>query len=150
MKKSLLTCCLTTLLLLSGIGLNAQTIYDFKVKNASNEKERTAMLDVLRASMYQYEKQQFIYVVDHFKASGNYAYFTGKAQRKDGKEITFPEYQARGCCDVAVLFIKKGGKWFIEDACIFPTDVCSYGISSRHPLAPIGIFDEIGRKKILY
>ena len=150
MKKIIFSYCLLALCSIFSANLEAQIIYDFKVKNASNEKERTAMLDVLRASMYQYEKQQFIYVVDHFKASGNYAYFTGKAQRKDGKAITFPEYQTRDCCDVSALFVKKGGKWYIEDSCIFPTDACSYGIGSRHPQAPIAIFDEMGRRKINY
>ena len=148
MKKILFRCCFLALCSIFSANLEAQTIFDFKAKNASNEKERTAMLDVLRASMYQYQKQQFIYVVDHFKSSGNYAYFTGKAQRKDGKEITFPEDEAHGCCYVSALFVKKGGKWFIEDSCIFPTDACSYGISSRHPSAPKGIFDETGRRKI--
>jgi len=148
MKKPLFIHLTFTMLSIFSVKLEAQIIYDYKVKNASNQKERTAMLDVLRASMYQYEKQHFIYVVDHFKASGNYAYFTGKAQRKDGKAIIFPEYQTRDCCDVTALFVKKGGKWFIEDSCIFPTDACSYGISSRHPAAPKGIFDETGRRKI--
>ena len=150
MKKILFRYCLLVMCSIFSEKLEAQTIYDFKVKNASNEKDRTAMLDILRASMYQYQKQQFIYVVDHFKSSGNYAYFTGKAQRKDGKEITFPEDEAHDCCYVSALFVKKAGKWYIEDSCIFPTDVCNYGISSRHPLAPIGIFDATGRKKILY
>jgi hypothetical protein len=148
MKTILFRCCLLALCSIFSANLEAQTIFDFKAKNASNEKERTVMLDVLRASMYQYQKQQFIYVVDHFKSSGNYAYFTGKAQRKDGKEITFPEDEAHDCCYVSALFVKKGGKWFIEDSCIFPTDACSYGISSRHPSAPKGIFDETGRRKI--
>ena len=91
MKKSLFTGLIFALLSIFSEKLEAQIIYDYKVKNASNAKERTAMLDVLRASMYKDEKQHFIYVVNHFKSSGNYAYFTGKAQRKDGKEITFPE-----------------------------------------------------------
>lgn len=150
MKKTLFIYLTFTMLSIFSVKLEAQIIYDYKVKNASNQKERTAMLDILRASMYQYQKQQFIYVVDHFKSSGNYAYFTGKAQRKDGKEVTFPEDEAHDCCYVSALFVKKGGKWYIEDSCIFPTDACSYGISSRHPLAPIGIFDETGRKKISY
>jgi hypothetical protein len=148
MKRNLFSYCLLTLFSIFSANLEAQTIFDFKVKNASNEKDRTAMLDILRASMYQIQKQQFIYVVDHFKVGGNYAYFTGKAQRKDGKEITFPEDEAHDCCYVSALFVKKAGKWYIEDSCIFPTDACSYGIGSRHPQAPIAIFDENGRRKI--
>lgn len=148
MKKNLFRYCLLALFSIFSANLEAQTIVDFKVKNASNEKDRTAMLDILRASMYQIQKQQFIYVVDHFKVGGNYAYFTGKAQRKDGKEITFPEDEAHDCCYVSALFVKKAGKWYIEDSCIFPTDACSYGIGSRHPQAPIAIFDENGRRKI--
>jgi len=148
MKKNLFRYCLLILISIFSVNLEAQTIYDFKVKNTSNEKDRTAMLDILRASMYKYQKQQFVYVVNHFKAGGNYAYFTGTAQRKDGKEIRFPEDESHDCCYVSALFVKKAGKWYIEDSCIFPTDACSYGIGWRHPQAPIAIFDEMGRRRI--
>ena len=112
MKKNLFRYCLLILISIFSLNLEAQTIYDFKVKNTSNEKDRTAMLDILRASMYKHEDE------------------------------------SHDCCYVSALFVKKAGKWYIEDSCIFPTDACSYGIGWRHPQAPIAIFDEMGRRRI--
>lgn len=147
MKKFRIILSFIAFMFFMNVTTNAQVIYDFKVRNAANERDRTMMLDLLRAEMYKGYRQEFIFVVNHFKVGGGYAYFTGKAERKDGREIVFPEDESHDCCYVGALFVNKGGKWFIEDECIFPTDACNYGISSRHPRAPINIFDEAGRKR---
>lgn len=116
-----------------------QEIRDFKTKNESNSKDRTMMLDILRAKLYEDYKQEFIFVVNHFKVSQNYAWFEGTAQRKDGREIIFNSEESHDCCLVTSLFKKSNGKWYIEESGAFGTDVWWLGISSRYP-APRAIF----------
>ena len=135
MKKLLLS-----IILIMGIqNYYSQVVRDFKAKNESNNKDRTMMLDVLRAELYEGYKQEFIFVVNHFKVSGNYAWFEGNAQRKDGKPIKFSDY-AYDCCRVTTLFKKSNEKWDILESGAFCTDVCYAGICSRYRSAPRAIF----------
>ena len=85
------------LMLISQI-IYSQDVRDFKIKNESNIKDRTMMLDILRAELYEDYKQEFIFVVNHFKVSQNYAWFEGTAQRKDGREIVFNPEESHDCC----------------------------------------------------
>ncbi len=147
MKKIRIILSLFAFMFFMNVAVNAQMIYDFKVKDPANEKDRTMMLDILRAGMYQQYKQQFIFKVNHFKVGGGYAYFVGDAERKDGREIVFPEDESHDCCYVGALFVNKGGKWYIQESCIFPTDVCNMGVSARNPRAPVAIFDDAARKR---
>jgi hypothetical protein len=138
MKKTLLV-----LLLIMGTQISySQVIRDFKTKNANNITDRTMMLDILRASLYQEYKQEFIFVVKHFKVSDSYAWFQGTAQRKDGKPIKF-EYDGANTDYVTCLFKRSNGKWYIVESDAFGTDVWWYGIDSRYPAAPKKIFTAI-------
>lgn len=128
--------------------VNAQAIADIKIKSQANDKDRTMMLDILRATMYPEFKQEFIYKVNHFKMGGGYAYFVGEAVRKDGKAVRLDEDNPHECCYVGALFIKKQDKWYLGESCIFPTDVCNVGVSDRNPRAPKGIFDEMALMKL--
>lgn len=83
------------------------TVLDYKSKSKTNEKERTYLLDLLRANLSNEFKQEFVFVVEHFKISGDYAWFRGTAKRKDGKEITFSEEIPYDCCHVEALFKKQ-------------------------------------------
>lgn len=123
----------------------AQTVQDFKVKNASNEKDRTMMLDILRADLYKMVKQELIFVVNHFKVSGNYAWFEGKAQRKDGKEIRFPAEGEYDCCLATALFKKSNGKWYMVESGAFGTDCWHCSIADRHPTVPKIIFSRTAK-----
>jgi hypothetical protein len=153
MKKVRIILSLLAFMFFMNVTTNAQMIYDFKVKNAANEKDRTMMLDLLRNSMYNSFKQVYAYKVDHFKVSQGYAWLSGVAERKDGKKIVLTGEQAynNSCCNVGVLFVKRGDKWFIEDESrVFPSDV--YGdeheaMPKLHPRAPIAIFDEAAKRK---
>ena len=116
-----------------------QSILDYKVKNASNTKDRTMMLDILRASLYQEYKQEFIFVVDVFNVSNNYAWFKGSVQRKDGRPVKVEE--DADCCHVEALFKKNAGKWYIVESVAFSTDVWYDGIWTRVN-APKNIFGE--------
>ncbi len=125
----------------------AQTVQDFKVKNASNEKDRTMMLDLLRADLYKMVKQELIFAVVHFKVAGNYAWFEGNAQRKDGKTIQFPDDDLpHDCCYVTSLFKKSNGKWYILESGAFGTDIWYMGTAQRFPDAPKVIFTPLVRR----
>jgi len=120
----------------------SQVVQDFKTKNASNIKDRTAMLDLLRGSLYKDYKQEFIFVVKHFKVANNYAWLRADAQRKDGKEIYFgADKDYYDCCHVEALFRKIGAKWFIVESSAFTTDVGWLEMRKRNPMAPRAIFD---------
>ncbi len=122
---------LILLLQLFCISGQAQNIRDFKVKNAQNAAERTLLLDMFRAKLFEEYKQEFIFVVDVFKVNKQYAWFSGRAQRKDGKEILIKEDE--DCCGVQALFKKSGTKWLIAASAAFPTDAWYDHIWEEYP-----------------
>lgn len=109
--------------------LSAQEVYDYRVKNSSNAAERTKMLDILRASLYQEHQQEFVFVVKKLYVSAGFAWFEGDAQRKDGRRVVVPEYA--DCCHVEALFKRSKGKWYIVEANAFSTDVWWDGLWDR-------------------
>ncbi|MBS1520129.1 MAG: hypothetical protein JST50_03970 [Bacteroidetes bacterium] len=132
---------LVLILFLFCLNCFAQTpkLLDYKVKTADNAKERTEMLDAFRADLYKEWKLKFEFVVSYFKRSGDYAWFEGTAERKDGKDMTFPE-DSYDCCHAEALFQKKDGKWIMLEGDAFSTDVWYWGIGKRHPKASVSIF----------
>ena len=146
MKKNLFTYLLLATVSIISINLNAQTIIDIKVKNPTNTKDRTMMLDILRANLFQQYKQELIFEVKHFKMSGGYAWFMGNAARKDGKPVKTGEYIDG--THVEALFTKKGDKWYLAESGAFSTDMWWTGISSKYPNASKDIFDEVANMKI--
>ena len=127
----------TTLLSLQ-LGFS-QTLRDFKKKTETNAKERTAMLDLLRTDIKNDLEQDLIFVVNHFKTYGNYAWMEGTVQRKDGKELKFPD-EAYDCCHVEALFKKVNGSWVLKANGAFSTDVWYACIVSSYPEASRQIF----------
>ena len=87
MKKKVL---LILFVALTTIG-SAQSLRDFKTKSTANSAERTQMLDLMRERVYDRVQQDVVFVVDHFKVMNDYAFFEGKAQRKDGKVLRMPD-----------------------------------------------------------
>ncbi len=102
------------------------------------------MLDIYRAKLYSEYKQEFVFVVNHFKMGNNYAWLMAELQRKDGRKFYINE-DAQSCCHVEALFKKSGSKWLLVESGEFSTDVWWEGIRRRYPAAPIGIFDYSGR-----
>lgn len=127
----------TTLLSLQ-LGFS-QTLRDFKKKTETNAKERTAMLDLLRTDIKNDLEQDVIFVVNHFKVYGNYAWMEGTVQRKDGKELKFPD-EAYDCCHVEALFKKVNGSWVLKANGAFTTDVWYTCIVYTYPEASRQIF----------
>lgn len=118
-----------------------QTLRDFKKKTEENTKERTAMLDLLRSDIKNYLEQDVVFVVNHFKVYGTYAWMEGTVQRKDGKEIIFTE-DGYDCCHVEALFKKVNGSWILKENGAFSTDVWYACIVSSYPEASRQIFSE--------
>lgn len=114
-------------------------VQDFKTKNSSNQAQRTQMLDLLRGEIRKSVRQEVVFVVDHFKVSGEYAWFEGTVQRKDGGQITFPDEDYE-CCKATCLFVKRGSNWSIAEYGAFGTDVWWAGIGNRFPRAPRSLF----------
>ena len=71
---ALFTC---LLVILANLPLNAQHVKDYKTKTAANNKERTQMLDLLRAEIYREHKQEVQFVVAKLNVLGNHAWFEG-------------------------------------------------------------------------
>jgi hypothetical protein len=117
----------------------SQTLRDFKKKTEENTKERTAMLDLLRTDIKNDLEQDVIFVVNHFKVYGTYAWMEGTVQRKDGKELKFPD-EAYDCCHVEALFKKVNGAWVLKANGAFSTDVWYVCILSSYPEASRQIF----------
>jgi hypothetical protein len=117
----------------------SQTLRDFKKKTEENTKERTAMLDLLRTDIKNDLEQDVIFVVNHFKVYGNYAWMEGTVQRKDGKELKFPD-EAYDCCHVEALFKKINGSWVLKANGAFSTDVWYACIVSSYPEASRQIY----------
>ena len=115
MKKNLFVLCL-----LISFACLGQSIESFKKKTSYNSKERTLILDIIRASLYQDYKQEFIFVVNKLNVSNRYAWFEGDAVRKDGREVRTYDGD---CCHVEGLLKKKYGKWYIVELAAFSTDV---------------------------
>lgn len=121
--------------------VQAQNITSYKVKTNANAKDRTQMLDILRAKLYENYKQEFVFVVNKLNVSSNgYAWFEGEAQRKDGKKVRVSQYA--DCCHVQALFKKSGGKWYIEESAAFATDVWYDGIWDRYPVSSALFFKD--------
>ncbi len=116
-----------------------QTLRDFKKKTEENTKERTSMLNLLRDDIKNDLEQDVVFVVNHFKVYQNYAWMEGVVQRKDGKELKFPDNEY-DCCHVEALFKKVNGSWVLKDNGAFSTDLWYECILSSYPEASRQIF----------
>lgn len=115
----------------------SQTVSDYKVKTQSNIVDRTKILDILRAKLYEDYRQEFVFAVNKLNVSNGYAWFEGNAQRKDGGQVKV--HQGDDCCHVESLLKKSGGKWYIVEMGAFSTDMWWDGLWNRTK-APKKIF----------
>ncbi|RYD97473.1 MAG: hypothetical protein EOP54_10790 [Sphingobacteriales bacterium] len=126
----LITC---LLVVLTSLPLQAQVIKDYKTKTTANHTERSKILDLLRAEIYRRHKQEVQFVVEKLNVQGEYAWFQGQVQRKDGKE--FEIAGEADCCHVEALLRNKNGKWYIDEMAAFTTDVWWDGIWEEKKLS---------------
>ncbi len=122
--------------------LYAQPVLDFKTKNERNVKERTQMLDLLRNEVRSAFKQEVVFVVEHFKVCGNYAYLEAVAQRKDAKKLII-DSPGVDCCLAGALFVKNGSVWQVARDGVFRSDAWNWCIAHDFPLANRSIFSEM-------
>ncbi len=117
-------------------------VVDYKTKNNLNQTHRAELLDLLRSKLKREFKEEVKFIVNHFKVSGDYAWFKGVAEKKDGTNFKILEDYSYDCCHVESLFVKQSGKWKILEAHAFSTDVWWEGIETKYPKANLLIFNE--------
>lgn len=119
--------------------LQGQTLRNFKTKNETNITERTYMLDLIRAEVRATINQEVVFVVNHFMVSGNYAWFEGEAQLKNGAKPKIPTDMME-CCHVEALYKRSNGKWVLKDYGTFRTDVWYQCLADQYPGIDARIF----------
>ena len=106
---------------------NAQATYTPE----KGSPERKAILDALRIPVERALKQKIVFVADHFKVQGNWAFVSGSPQNSEGGE---PDYSRTPYADQVesgafdhnffALMRKTAGKWKVAAYAIGCTDVC--------------------------
>jgi hypothetical protein len=109
-------------------------------------KERTAILNALRAPVEKELKQKIQFAVEHFKVRGNWAFLSGEPQNTSGGRPDYSNTGYREAIDADAfdnnffaLLKKTGGKWKVTTYAIGCTDVC-YATWWRDYKAPKAIF----------
>jgi len=136
------------ILLAGGFTLNAQQVRDFKKKDDRNAAERTAMLDLLREEVWKEINQEVVFVVNHLKVSGKYAWMEGTVFGKGGTPVIIPEDWepcCYDCCHVEAIFKFSNGEWGISKHGLFMTDYWYEGIGLEYPGINPDIFPEVTR-----
>jgi hypothetical protein len=93
--------------------------------------ERKAILGALRVPVEKELKQKIVFVADHFKVQGNWAFVSGTPQNTEGGE---PNYSRTPYADQVesgafdhnffALMRKTAGKWKVTNYALGCTDVC--------------------------
>ena len=127
----------------------ALSITSFAQSVYSPEKgspERKAILDALRVPVELDLKQKVIFVADHFKVQGTWAYVSGTPQNSSGgapdySKTKYAEQFDTGAFDnnFFALLRKTGGRWKVTHYLIGCTDVCYLDWWRRYK-APKAIF----------
>ena len=127
----------------------ALSITSFAQSVYSPEKgspERKAILDALRVPVERDLKQKVIFVADHFKIQGTWAYVSGTPQNSSGgapdySKTKYAEQFDTGAFDnnFFALLRKTGGRWKVTHYLIGCTDVCYLDWWRRYK-APKAIF----------
>ncbi len=136
---------LTTLLILLGVFLSHSVdaqVYTPKRGTA----ERTAILAPVRSLLEAKIKKKVIFVVDHMKVEGTWAFFKGTPKTGTGGPINYKgtvlESEAEEADEMTVALLRKvGGKWTVVEHGFFTTDVWWYELWKQHPGCPKAIFD---------
>lgn len=106
--------------------------------------ERKAILNATRVPVERDLKQKVIFVVDHIKMQGSWAFVSGRPQNPTGGRIRLEDTMFEGHEDIFddnffALLRKTGGKWRVVTHALGCTDVCYATWWSEHK-APKAIF----------
>ncbi len=98
---------------------------------AKESAERKAILAALRVPAEKEFKQKVMFVADHFRVVGNWAFVGGEPQTPEGGQPDYSgtPYQEEKEADMFdnnsfALLNKRGGKWRVVTYAIVCTDVC--------------------------
>ncbi|TCI84539.1 hypothetical protein [Tenacibaculum sp. M341] len=106
---------------------NAQFFTSYKVKTTQNKKERTELLNLVRAQTGDY-----LFIVNTLNVSKQYAWFQGTQVRRDGKPIETSEYE--DCCHTEALLKRSGKTWKVIEFGSNSTDVWWFGLWETYQL----------------
>lgn len=98
----------------------SQNLYDYKLKDVSNVKDRTKILDVLRSELKKNYNQEFVFVVKKLNVSAGFAWFEGYVRRKDGQDLLLEPSEDN---HVNSLLQSRNGQWYIIKKEVFVKDV---------------------------
>tara|TARA_R110000850_G_scaffold156101_1_gene280348 strand:- start:514 stop:951 length:438 start_codon:yes stop_codon:yes gene_type:complete len=107
--------------------------------------ERTAILDAVRFPLQAAVNQNVIFVVEHMKVEGNWAFLKATPQTKAGGPISYKgtkfAVDAEEADELTVALLqKRGGKWVAVSHAYFTTDVWWEGLWNEFPGCPRSIF----------
>ncbi len=108
--------------------------------------ERKAIFEALRVPVERDLKQKVVFVADHFKVQGNWAFVSGTPQSSSGGRPAYDRTKYAEAVDSGAfdnnffaLLRKTAGKWKVTTYAIGCTDVC-YVDWWRRYRAPKAIF----------
>ncbi len=109
--------------------------------------ERTAILDAVRDPLEDSIHRKVIFVVDHMKVDGDWAFIMATPKTKDGGKINykgtvFEEDADFGDELTVALLRKKRGRWYIVTHAYFTTDVWWDRLWEKYDSCPKSIFSQ--------
>lgn len=130
---------LLAILLLSSTAFGQATVTPEK-----SSPKRKAILNALRVPVERDLKQKIVFVTDHFKILGNWAFVSGRPTTKSGGKPNLKGTAWEGSEDVYDdnffgLLKEEGRKWKVVAYAIGCTDVCYTNWWSKYK-APKAIF----------
>lgn len=107
--------------------------------------ERTAILDAVRFPLQAAINENVIFVVDHMKVEGTWAFLIATPKTKSGGQIDYRGTKfaadAQEADELTVALLRKtGGKWVSVTHGYFTTDVWWDGLWKEYPGCPRSIF----------
>ncbi|MEC5126007.1 hypothetical protein VSU19_04560 [Verrucomicrobiales bacterium BCK34] len=107
--------------------------------------ERTAILDPVREPLQKAIGQKVIFVVDHMKMDGDWAFVIATPKTKNGGPISYVgtgfEDDANEADELTVALLrKKNGKWTLVEHAYFTTDVWWENLWENYENCPRSIF----------
>ncbi|MBA3351030.1 MAG: hypothetical protein H0U23_01155 [Blastocatellia bacterium] len=126
--------------IVTAISAGAQTAYE----PAKGSPERKLILDALRIPVERSLKQKTVFVTDHFKIQGNWAYVSGRPTTITGerpilKGTAWEDSEDMFDNNFFGLLRKSGAKWKVVTHALGCTDVCYSHWWSKYR-APKAIF----------
>jgi hypothetical protein len=135
-------------LLTSLIAMNANYAQGAVQTPAAGSAERKALLDTVRPPLEKRLHQPVMFVVDHLRVAGDWAFLEAQMQSAGGKSLSYAgtEFEEAAKAGVksdiyAALLQRNGTQWTVKAEAIGPTDVAWANWSQAYG-APESVFGE--------